>query len=180
MDSAKTESIFFTGRDCRDKPDNYMELMDYIPYRKIKYYDECAPLVEGLGYRLVDLKIVPSKTITKISAIITGDDPNVNIGVNDCAKVHRALLARLEALLGTEDTSMELTSPGIEHNIKNAAEFGIFTGRGVRVWDKTINDWVSGTITSADDKSVTLKTEAGSESTITFENIAKAKFIYNI
>jgi ribosome maturation factor RimP len=157
-----------------------MGLMDYIPYSKIKYYDECAPLVEGLGYKLVDLKIVPAKTITKISAIITGTDPAQNIGVNDCAKVHRVLLARLEALLGTEETTMELTSPGIEHNSKNAAEFGVFTGRRVRVWDKTVNDWVGGTIMAADDKSVTLKSEEGSEKTITFENIAKAKFVYNI
>ena len=154
--------------------------MDYIPYSKIKYYSDCAPIVEGLGYKLVDLKIVPSKTITKISAIITGTDPSQNIGVNDCAKVHRTLLARLEALLGTEETSMELTSPGIEHNIKNAAEFSVFTGRLVRVWDKTINDWIGGAITTADDKSVTLKAEDGTEHTITFENIAKAKFIYNI
>ena len=153
--------------------------MDYIPYSKIKYYDECAPLVEGMGYRLVDLKIVPAKTITKISAIITGTDPTQNIGVNDCAKVHRVLLARLEALLGTEETTMELTSPGIEHNIKNAAEFGVFTGREVRVWDKTVNDWVGGTISSADDKSVTLKAEDG-ERKIDFENIAKSKFVYNI
>ena len=154
--------------------------MDYTPYSKIKYYSDCAPLVEGLGYKLVDLKIVPAKTITKISAIITGADPTQNIGVNDCAKVHRALLARLEALLGTEETSMELTSPGIEHNIKNAAEFSVFTGRDVRVWDKTVNDWVGGKITAADDKSVTLKAEDGTERNVTFENIAKAKFIYNI
>ena len=154
--------------------------MDYIPYSKIKYYSDCAPLVEGLGYKLVDLKIVPAKTITKISAIITGADPSQNIGVNDCAKVHRALLARLEALLGTEETTMELTSPGIEHNIKNAAEFSVFTGRDVRVWDKTVNDWVGGKITAANDKTVTLKAEDGNERTIDFENIAKAKFIYNI
>ncbi len=154
--------------------------MDYTPYSKIKYYSDCAPLVEGLGFKLVDLKIVPAKTITKISAIITGTDPAQNIGVNDCAKVHRALLARLEALLGTEETTMELTSPGIEHNIKNAAEFGVFTGRGVRVWDKTVNDWVGGKIKTADDKSVTLQTDDGSERKIDFENIAKAKFIYNI
>ena len=113
-------------------------------------------------------------------SIITGSDPAQNIGVNDCAKVHRALLARLEALLGTEETTMELTSPGIEHNIKNAAEFNVFTGRDVRVWDKTVNDWVGGKIITADDKSVTLKTDDGSERKIDFENIAKAKFIYNI
>ena len=152
--------------------------MEYTAYKSIKYYDECAALVEGMGYKLVDLKIVPAKTVTKISAIITGTDPAQNIGVNDCAKVHRVLLTRLEALLGTEETTMELTSPGIEHNLKNAAEFSVFTGRSVRVWDKTVNDWVSGTIKSADDNSVILVSD-GTENKIAFENIAKAKFTYN-
>ena len=153
--------------------------MEYTSYKSIKYYDECAALVEGMGFKLVDLKIVPSKTTTKISAMIASVEPDGNIGVNDCAKVHRVLLPRLEALLGTEDTMMELTSPGIEHNIKNAAEFGVFAGRAVRVWDKTVTDWVSGTIKSADDKQVILETEEGKELTVSYENIAKAKFNYN-
>ncbi|MCR4952529.1 MAG: ribosome maturation factor RimP [Treponema sp.] len=152
--------------------------MEYTSYKDIKYYKECAPLVEGMGFKLVDLKIVPAKTTTKISAIIASSDPTANIGVNDCAKVHRVLLPRLEALLGTEDTMMELTSPGIEHNIKNAAEFSVFTGRSVRVWDKIATDWVCGTIQKADDKSVVLKKDDNSDVEILFENIAKAKFNY--
>ena len=79
--------------------------MDFISYKKIKYYEDCAPLVEGLGFVLVDLKIIPTKNVTKISAVIASKDPAQNIGVNDCAKVHRALLTRLEALLGTEETT---------------------------------------------------------------------------
>lgn len=154
--------------------------MDFISYKKIKYYEDCAPLVEGLGFVLVDLKIIPTKTVTKISAVIASKDPAQNIGVNDCAKVHRALLTRLEALLGTEETTMELTSPGIEHNIKNAAEFTIFTGRDIRIWDKTVNDWVHGKIYSADEKSVTLEQTDGTRATYLYENIAKAKFIYNL
>ena len=153
--------------------------MDYTSYKNIKYYKECSALVEGLGFKLVDLKIIPAKTITKITAMIASPDPDVSISVNDCAKVHRALLPRLEALLGTEDTTMELTSPGIEHNIKNAAEFSIFIGRNVRVWDKTVTDWVGGTIKSSDEKSVTLEKEEGETITILFENIAKAKFTYD-
>ena len=153
--------------------------MDYTSYKDIKYYKECSALVEGLGFKLVDLKIIPAKTITKISAMIASPNPQESIGVNDCAKVHRALLPRLEALLGTEDTTMELTSPGIEHNIKNAAEFSIFIGRNVRVWDKTVTDWVGGTIKSSDEKSVTLEKEEGETITILFVNIAKAKFTYD-
>ena len=139
MDSVLPSPFFLVKEIVGSSPTMTREVMEYTPYSKIKYYSDCAPLVEGLGYKLVDLKIVPAKTITKISAIITGADSSQNIGVNDCAKVHRALLTRLEALLGTEETSMELTSPGIEHNIKNAAEFSVFTGREIRVWDKTVN-----------------------------------------
>ena len=58
---------------------------------------------------------------------------------------------------------MELTSPGIEHNIKNAAEFSIFIGRNVRVWDKTVTDWVGGTIKSSDEKSVIINIMKGSD-----------------
>ena len=154
--------------------------MEYTSYKNIKYYKECSTLVEGMGFKLVDLKIVPGKEVTKISAMIASTDPSVNIGVNDCAKVHRVLLPKLEALLGTEETTMELTSPGIEHNIKNAAEFGIFIGRDVRVWDKVKTDWVGGKIISADDKAVTMESADGNGESITisYENIAKAKFIY--
>ena len=152
--------------------------MDYTAYKDIKYYKECSVLVEGLGFKLVELKIVPGKEVTKITGMIASADPTVNIGVNDCAKVHRVLLPRLEALLGTENTTMELTSPGIEHNIKNAAEFGVFTGRAVRVWDKTINDWTGGIIQKADEKSVTMQKEDGGSISVLYENIAKAKFIY--
>lgn len=151
--------------------------MEYIPLRSMAYYDECAPLVEGLGYILVELKITSSGSTKKISAVIASKDAGVDIGVNDCAKVHHALLPRLEALLGTEDTYMELTSPGMERNIKNAAEFAVFTGREIRVWDKTVTDWVSGVITASDEKSVTLEKD-GEKITVPFEQIAKAKFIH--
>lgn len=151
--------------------------LEYEPLEKMPHYSECAPLVEGLGYTLVELHISPAKTVTKITAVIASKDPAVDIGVNDCSKVHHALLPRLEAILGTDDTYMELTSPGMERNFKNAAEFSVFVGREVRVWDKTVTDWVSGKILSADEKSVTLEKDGGSQS-ISFENIAKAKFIH--
>lgn len=151
--------------------------MDWTPLESIPYYKECAPLVEGLGYTLVELHVVPQKGTTKINAVIASKDPCVDIGVNDCAKVHHALLPRLEAILGTDDTYMELTSPGMERNFKNAAEFAVFTGREVRVWDKTVSDWVGGKIISSDEKSVILENEQG-QIIVAFENIAKAKFIH--
>ncbi|MGI0530766.1 ribosome maturation factor [Treponema socranskii] len=151
--------------------------MEYIAFDAVPHYSECAPLVEGLGYHLIELKIVPAKTVTKILAVIAPKDPDRNISVNDCSRVHHVLLPRLEALLGTDNTSMELTSPGIDRNIKNAAEFSLFIGRSVRVWNKKENDWTGGKIAGADDTALTMETEKGEAVTVPYGEIAKAKFV---
>lgn len=151
--------------------------MEYISFSDIPHYSDCAPLVEGLGYCLVELKVVPAKTVVKISAVIAPKEINKTISVNDCARVHRALLPRLEALLGTDNLSMELMSPGIDRNMKNAAEFKLFVERKVRVWSKKVNDWLGGKIVNSDMKSVTLESEDGNTFAVPYEEIAKAKFI---
>ncbi len=156
--------------------------MDYIALDSYPHYTECEKIVSELGFHLVELKISPQNGVTQILATITGDDPTVNIGVNDCSRVHKVLLPALEEILGTDNTYMELTSPGMERNIKNAAEFPLFLGRELRVYDKNVTDWVGGVLTAADDKSITLEEtkEDGSveQKTLSFENIAKAKFIH--
>ena len=74
--------------------------MEYTSLDTMPYYNECKSLVEGLGYILVSIKVVPAKTTTKVTAVISNKDSSVEgIGVNDCAKVHRLLLPRLEAIL---------------------------------------------------------------------------------
>lgn len=156
--------------------------MEYIALDSYPHYAESEKLVASLGYHLVELKISPHKGTTHILAVITSSDPAVNIGVDDCSKVHHTLLPFLEEKLGTDDTYMELTSPGMERNIKNAAEFALFIGRQVRVWDKTVTDWVGGTLVGADTSSVTLELtqEDGSvmQKTVSYADIAKAKFIH--
>lgn len=156
--------------------------MDYISLDSYPHYTECEKIVSGLGFHLVELKISPQNGVTHILATITGEDSSVNIGVNDCSRVHKVLLPALEEILGTDNTYMELTSPGMERNIRNAAEFPLFIGREIRVFDKTVTDWVGGTLKSADSQSLTLeetKEDGTCESkVISFENIAKAKFIH--
>ncbi|MBQ0039167.1 MAG: ribosome maturation factor [Treponema sp.] len=154
--------------------------MEYISLNSIPYFNECSAVVSAEGLKLVELQIVPQKTLTRITAVIASGDPTKDVGVSDCSKAHRALAPKLMALLNKteDDIGMEVCSPGIERNLKNAAEFQIFQGRQVRVWDRNINDWASGSIKSSDDKSVTLVSEDGTEITFQFADIAKAKFIH--
>lgn len=159
--------------------------MEYISLDSIPHFADCSPLVTGLGYILVDLKVVPQNGSIKVTAVITkpaGDSGAV--GVNDCARVHRALLPRLEAVLDSQDIYMEVASPGMERLIKNPAEFALFVGRYVRVWDSQITDWVAGKIIASDDQSITLELvgdgvteEPAQVSTIPYQRISKAKLL---
>lgn len=157
--------------------------MEYTSLNSIPHFKECSSVVEAEGLKLVELQVVPQKTLTKISAVIASGDPAKDVGVSDCSKAHRALAPKLMALLSKteDDIAMEVCSPGIERNLKNAAEFQIFEGREVRVWDKNTSDWIAGVIKSSDEKSVTLVCEGDdgkSEKTFLYQDIAKAKFIH--
>lgn len=154
--------------------------MEYTSLNSIPFFKDCSAVVEAEGLKLVELQIVPQKTLTKISAVIASADAAKDVGVADCSKAHRALAPKLMALLNKteDDIAMEVCSPGIERNIKNAAEFEIFKGRNVRVWDKNISEWVPGSIKSSSETSVTLVSEDGSEKEISYQDIAKAKFIH--
>ena len=156
--------------------------MDFISLDSSPHSAECEKIVSGLGFHLVDLKISPQNGVTKIEATITSADSSKNIGVNDCSKVHRVLLEALEEILGTDNTYMELSSPGMERSIRNAAEFAFFIGRKIRVYDKNATDWLGGKLVSADEKSLVLETarDDGSleKKNVLFDDIAKAKFVH--
>lgn len=153
--------------------------LEYNSLKKIPHYKECNAVAEAEGFRLVELQIVPQKNSVKITAVIAPKDASKDVGVADCSKVHRVLQAKLISLINRpeDEIFMEVCSPGIERNLKNAAEFELFKGREVRVWDKTVNDWVRGFILDSDENQVVLKQEENQVSVL-YENIAKAKFIH--
>ena len=154
--------------------------LEYISPEKNPYFKDCSAVVEAEGFKLVELQVVPQHGAVRVSAVIASKDPSKDIGVSDVSKAHRALQPKLIALLhkSEDDVSMEVCSPGMERNFKNAAEFSVFTGREVRVWDKTVGDWVRGIIKSSDTEQVTLELEAGGEKSVAYNDIAKAKFIH--
>jgi ribosome maturation factor RimP len=151
------------GRSCK--------VVDYSAPEKVQYYCDCEPLVSGLGYCIVELNIFKRQTTWQVKIVIAGPE---NVGINDCTKVHRAILPRLEAVLDSQDMYVEVTSPGLDRILKNAAEFAVFTGKRVKVWNTDITDWIQGSVISADAVSVRLETENGPLE-IPYSKIAKAK-----
>lgn len=151
--------------------------MEYRALESFPYYNESKLLVEGLGYSLVELRVTPQNGRHQVRAVITRlrSEDTQSIGIDDCAKVHRLLLPRLEALIQSPEVYIEVTSPGLERLIKNAAEFSLFIGKQLRVWDVEISDWLLGIIRSANEKELELEIRDGNQKKIPFENITKAK-----
>jgi ribosome maturation factor RimP len=151
--------------------------MEYTALMEMPFYRDCAPVVEALSLVLVELTVSRHRGGALARVVIApaaADAPAV--AVTDCARVHRALAPVLEALVTAEDLGMEVTSPGIERKMKNAAEFALYKGREVRIWDTRTSDWRSGVVVAASETTVTLEFTDTTEE-IPFALIAKAKLI---
>ncbi|ULQ60127.1 ribosome maturation factor RimP [Brucepastera parasyntrophica] len=145
--------------------------MEYTAPENMPYFTDCEPLVRGLGYQLLEFTVFKRHTTWQIRAVIYTSE---GVGINDCSKVHRILLPRLEALLSTQDLTMEITSPGIDRILKDAYEFSVLTGKNIKIWNTDVSDWIYGEIVSSDQKEVCLLSESG-KIQIPYSKIAKAR-----
>ncbi|MEE2846689.1 MAG: ribosome maturation factor RimP [Gemmatimonadota bacterium] len=90
--------------------------------------------VEDLGFELVDVRWGGSgrRPVLRIRIDREDSSPENGVTVGDCAKVSRALEARLdehEAL--SERYVLEVSSPGVERPLKKARDFDRFSGERV-------------------------------------------------
>ena len=145
--------------------------MEYAQKETVPHFTDYEQLVTGLGYKLVDLQIVHQKSMWLVKAVIYSRN---GIGIDDCSKVHRVLLSRAEVLLNSQDIQMEVSSPGLNRVIKNAAEFQAFIGENIKVLEVSCSDWLEGELLSADTTSIRLKT-LGEQRDIRYADIKKAK-----
>lgn len=100
-----------------------------------------APVVEGLGFRLVELGLHRSRSGSKVHVVIYRGE---GVGVDDCAALSRTLKPRLELEAGLGEVGLEVSSPGLERVLKDPLEYEIFRGRGMRLWLREAADWLDG------------------------------------
>ncbi|MBO8457548.1 MAG: ribosome maturation factor RimP [Spirochaetes bacterium] len=151
--------------------------MEYLSFDKIPWFKDARDVVESLGYRLVEFNCIKGSNGWQVRAVVL--NPEGGTGIDDCSKVHRILQTRMEVLLDTQDLYMEVTSPGLDRNIKNCAEFEIFKDFGIRIWYVPLSDWVYGTIRSSDNEKITLLCSDGTEKVFPYGEIGKAKLDYS-
>jgi ribosome maturation factor RimP len=133
-------------------------------------------VVKGLSMGLVELSVSRYKGSVQVRAVISGPPDNWTVGIDDCARVHRAILPRLELAFPKQDIYVEVSSPGTERVIKDGAEFALYLGRTVNCYRTDTSDWASGILVGASDTDIVIKGKSGMTS-ISYGVIAKAKLV---
>ena len=151
--------------------------------KKGTFYQLLSPVVEGLGFKVVELTAANRQDGIHISLVIFSP---AGVSVKDCEKVHRLAAARAQVASDTRDVYFEVSSPGINRNIKYADEFAVFAGRGVKVLCDGDSEWLHGVIVSSDEQNVIIETSETienkiekSEKKIPYSRIKKAKLDFS-
>ena len=135
------------------------------------------PLVEDLGYEFIGLEYNPNPKHSVLRIYI---DHENGVGIQDCETVSR----ETAALLDVKDPirsryNLEVSSPGLDRPLFTPAHFSEFTGSEVQINLFAPQDGrrkFSGPILGAGESSVNIEQD-GSEVTLDYDNIAKAKLI---
>lgn len=134
-------------------------------------------IVCGLGLELIELSVSRHKarkgsqgTVQVRLVVYSGGA----LGVDECSRVHHAIMPRLELVFPARNLHVEVSSPGIDRLIKDGVEAAHYRGRGVRCYRTDISDWSAGILETVDEKGLVLKGKEGTMR-LDYEIIAKAK-----
>jgi len=133
--------------------------------------NEIEPVIAGLGFSLVEFSSHRNSSNLTVNAIIYTQN---GVGLEECSKVYKTILPRIELLEDTRNINLEVSSPGISRNIKSIEEFGIFVGKNVKILKKDDSNWIHGRISAVDNNSVKVNVDRNAVS-VFFEDINKAK-----
>jgi ribosome maturation factor RimP len=92
--------------------------------------------VEGLGFELVELERAGSKSrpVLRVRADRPGSESSSGIGLDDCARISRAIEEYLDELPSVpEKYVLEVSSPGVERPLVQTRDFERFVGHEVAV-----------------------------------------------
>ena len=102
--------------------------------------DVVASEIRPLGLEIFDLKMGGSKGRPVLDVRVEREDGRT-VTVDDCAAASRAIESRLDALdFGGKRYVLEVSSPGLERPLRNAADWRKFVGRSAVVTSNSPGD----------------------------------------
>jgi ribosome maturation factor RimP len=133
------------------------------------------PLLERLGYELVDLEYGPGRAHGTLRIFI---DREGGVGLEDCERVSREVSARLDADDPIPSSyTLEVSSPGFDRVLRTSAHFGRFVGQRVFVELKEPRAGrrrYTGTLLAVEEGGIALEVDR-ERVAVAFEEIGKAR-----
>ena len=139
-----------------------------------KIKPEIEPIIRGLGFALVELKVGLSHQNAHVTAVVYRQD---GVGIDDLSKINKICRPNLELFLAAANLTFEVSSPGIDRKLKSVEEYSIFKGKGVKLLLQSDSAWEHGVIEQADAKTLWLNTAHGTRE-LELAEIKKAKLDY--
>ena len=144
--------------------------------------DIVTPVIEGMGFELVRLRLMGGKTRT---LQIMADRPEGGIVVDDCAAISTAVSAVLDVEDPIEDNYLlEVSSPGIDRPLTRLKDFDAWTGYEARIETTDLIDGrrrFKGELAGTEGDEVLITIEDGKDGFVTiglkFDWLADAKLI---
>ena len=88
--------------------------------------EQLAPVVQGLGYELWGIELVPDAKQLRIYI-----DKASGINIDDCSRVNRQLRAVLAVDSQLPDTGLEVSSPGLERRLFKLMQYQAYVGQQI-------------------------------------------------
>ena len=141
------------------------------------------PVIEDLGFDLFLVQITGGNSGSTTIQIMAEDTATKNLGIDDAAKISRAISAVLDVEDPIEGTyRLEVGSPGIDRLLINKDDFEHYEGFEVKLETNTPDEngqkRFRGRLNGIKDNIIYLSTDQG-EAQIPYSSLAKAKLSYN-
>jgi len=143
--------------------------------------DIVGPVIEGLGFELVRIRLMGGKTRT---LQIMADRAEGGIVVDDCGEISTAVSAVLDVEDPVEDNYiLEVSSPGIDRPLTRLKDFEVWKGWEARIETTELIDGrrrFKGTLAGVEGEEVLIDLEEGTETVtigLRFDWLSDAKLI---
>jgi len=139
--------------------------------------DIVGPVIEGLGFELVRIRLMGGRTRT---LQIMADRPDGGIDVDDCAAISTAVSAVLDVEDPVEDNYvLEVSSPGIDRPLTRLKDFEMWSGWDARIETTELIDGrrrFKGTLAGIEGNEVLIVVEEGTIG-LAFDWLSDAKLM---
>lgn len=136
-----------------------------------------TPVIEGLGYELVRVRMLGGKTK---SMQIMAERPDGGIEVDDCAKISTAVSAILDVEDPFEDPyALEVSSPGIDRPLTRFKDFEMWNGYEAKIETDELVDGrrrFKGVLAGVNDDEILITIEEGTIG-LKFDWLSDAKLV---